>query len=131
MLNTYFPPNVPRPGRCYDVGAAIGRAIERFPGPERVGIVASGGLSHFVVDEELDRTVLQAFRDHDDATLRAVRPAALRSGNSEILNWIMTAGAVPHLDVAWTDYVPVRRTPAGTGIGLAFMTWSPDGRAQK
>jgi len=128
LLNTYFPPNVPRPSRCYDIGEAIARAIRRYPGQERVGIIASGGLTHFAVDEDLDRTVLRAFAEHDAITLRAVNPLGLRSGNSEILNWIMTAGAVSRLRVDQNDYIPVRRTPAGTGIGLAFITWLPASR---
>jgi hypothetical protein len=125
MLNTYFPPNVPRPGRCLDVGAAIARAIAAHPGTERVGVVASGGLTHFVVDDEYDQMVLRALAERDDDVLRSLDPLALRSGNSEILNWIMTAGAMPGLQVDQLDYIPVRRTPAGTGIGLAFMTWLP------
>jgi hypothetical protein len=128
LLNTYFPPNVPRPARCYDIGVAIGQAIAAHPGNERVGVIASGGLTHFVVDEELDRRVLGALADHDADTLRAVDHLALRSGNSEILNWIMTAGAVTHLRIDQNDYVPVRRTPAGTGIGLGFITWTPAAR---
>jgi hypothetical protein len=30
---------------------------------------------------------------------------------------------VSHLRHHFTDYLPVYRTPAGTGIGLAFMSW--------
>ena len=57
-LNTYFPPNQPRPRRCYDLGQAIRKAVQSAKGGARVGILASGGLSHFTVDEELDRRVL-------------------------------------------------------------------------
>jgi hypothetical protein len=128
MLNTYFPPNVPRPGRCLDIGAVIARAVEGHDGNERVGVLASGGLTHFVVDDDYDLEVIRALRERDDDVLRALEPDALRSGNSEILNWIMTVGAVPHLEVDQNDYIPVRRTPAGTGIGLAFMTWLPKGQ---
>ena len=34
--------------------------VTAFPADARVGIAASGGLSHFVVDEELDRAFLAA-----------------------------------------------------------------------
>ena len=54
-LNTYFAPNQPRPRRCYDLGKAIRAAVKSAQGNARVGILASGGLSHFTVDEELDR----------------------------------------------------------------------------
>ena len=34
------------------------------------------------------------------------------------------AGAVEHLDLDWFEYVPGYRTPAGTGTGLSFATWT-------
>ena len=58
MLNTYYPPNQPTPRRCYNLGRALRSAIESWPQDIRVGILASGGLSHFVVDEELDQQAL-------------------------------------------------------------------------
>ena len=69
---------------------------------------------------------IEALEKGDAETLRAVDHLALRSGNSEILNWIMTAGVVTHLTIDQNDYIPVRRTPAGTGIGLGFLTWVPE-----
>jgi hypothetical protein len=125
MLNTYFPPNVPRPSRCYDIGRALAAAIESFPADTRVAIIASGGLSHFHTDHELDERVLEAMRRRDAATLRSIPMAALRSGSSEILNWVLTAGALEHLSFSWSEYIPVYRTPAGTGVGLAFAAWKP------
>ncbi|MEX1147341.1 MAG: hypothetical protein WEB93_03065 [Sphingomonadales bacterium] len=122
LLNTYFPPNVPTSARCFDVGALLADVLEKLDGL-RIAVVASGGLSHFVTDEVLDRGVMNAMRTGDTAHLRAVPPEALRTGSSEILNWIMAAGALQRLPVAWNDYVPVFRTPAGTGIGMGFMVW--------
>lgn len=123
MLNTYFPPNVPRPARCYDIGALIKTAVEAMPADLRVGVVASGGLTHFVVDDELDRSVIGGLASKDEALLRSIPHQALTSGNSEILNWIMTGAAVSHLSLVEDTYIPVRRTEAGTGIGLAFLIW--------
>jgi hypothetical protein len=34
------------------------------------------------------------------------------------------AGALEHLDMNWFEYVPGYRTPAGTGTGLSFATWT-------
>jgi hypothetical protein len=124
MLNTYFPPNQPTAGRCFDLGRALRRAIESLPGDRRVGIVASGGLSHFVVDHDLDRGVLEAMRTHDGDHLRNLTQAQLKSGTSEIRNWITVAGASEHLDHQWTEYIPAVRTLGGTGIGLAFGMWT-------
>lgn len=123
MLNTYYPPNVPTSARCYDIGAALRRTLDAMPDDTRVAVVASGGLSHFVVDAALDRRVLQALAEHDVDFLRSVPPQALQSGSSEILNWILVAGAVAPLPMAWCEYQPLYRTPAGTGVGVAFCAW--------
>jgi hypothetical protein len=123
MLNTYYPPNVPTPSRCYDIGALIAAAIEAAPESQRVAIIASGGMTHFMTDEAFDRRVLQALIEHDSHALRTLPVHALRSGTSEILNWVMVAGAMQKLNVTYSDYIPIRRTPAGTGIGLGFVCW--------
>jgi aromatic ring-opening dioxygenase catalytic subunit (LigB family) len=123
MLNTYYPPNQPTPRRCYALGQALRRAVESWPGEERVAVIASGGLSHFVIDEALDQQILQAMQRHDAAALGAVPRQLLNSGNSEIRNWIATAGAVAHLDMHLIDYVPCYRSPAGTGCAMGFAYW--------
>src|SRR6202012_731642 len=50
-INTYYPPNQPTPRRCYRLGQALRAAVENYPGDARIGIIGSGGLSPFVVDE--------------------------------------------------------------------------------
>lgn len=123
FLNTYYPPNQPTPGRCYKLGQAIREAVESFPGDARVGVLASGGLSHFTVDEDLDGTIMQALRNKDVEALAAVPREQLNSGNSEIRNWICMAGAAEHLRLGSMEYIPAYRTPAGTGTGLCFAHW--------
>ena len=123
LLNTYFPPNVPSAARCFDIGRHLRSSIEQSPLDLRVAIIASGGLSHFVVDEELDGQVMDGMRSNDAAMLRSIPRAALRSGSSEILNWVLAAGAIHGMSVAWDEYLPLRRTPAGTGIGASFMSF--------
>ncbi len=124
ILNTYFPPNQPTPRRCYALGRAIREAVASWPEDARVGILASGGLSHFLVDEELDRLVLDGCKSGNGAALTAIPPAKLSSGSSEIRNWIATAGAAEHLTTQWQEYVPCYRSAAGTGCGMAFAVWS-------
>jgi 3-O-methylgallate 3,4-dioxygenase len=123
-INTYYPPNQPTPRRCYRLGQAIRAAVEAFPGDLRVGIIGSGGLSHFVVDEELDRGFIDMLRRKDAAAIEALPRDKLNSGSSEIRNWICVAGAVEHLSLEWSLYEPGYRTPAGTGTGLGFAFWS-------
>lgn len=124
VVNTYYPPNQPRPARCYALGRALREAIETFSPKKRVGVIASGGLSHFTVDEALDEAVLSGCRDADGAALSAIPAAKLNSGSSEIRNWIVVAGAAEGLRTKWQEYVPLYRTPAGTGCGMAFAEWA-------
>jgi 3-O-methylgallate 3,4-dioxygenase len=123
FLNTYFPPNQPSPRRCYRLGEAVRRAVGSFPGEARVGVMASGGLSHFLVDEDLDRAILKALADKDAAFMQGLPRNKLHAGSSEILNWVALAGAAEGIDLNWFEYVPGYRTPAGTGTGMSFATW--------
>ena len=123
FVNTYYPPNVPSAARCHEFGRALRRAVESWPAPAKVAIIASGGLSHFVVDEELDHRVLDGIAGRDAGTLGSFSRDQLRSGTSEILNWIVAAGALESLAPTVLDYVPGYRTPAGTGAGMAFARW--------
>ena len=123
LVNTYFPPNQPTAGRCYAFGKALRRAVDSWPGDARVAVVASGGLSHFVIDEELDHRVLDAFRSGSAEHISAIGQGELVSGTSEIRNWVVVAGATEHLDLDVVDYVPTYRSAAGTGCGMAFARW--------
>jgi hypothetical protein len=123
FINTYYPPNVPAAQRCYALGDVVRRAIESWESEARVVVIASGGLSHFVVDEELDRRVLTGIERDDAGALGSLTRRQLRSGTSEILNWIAAAGALSGLRAEVIDYVPGYRTPAGTGAGMAFVSW--------
>ena len=124
FLNTYYPPNQPSPARCFELGRAVREAVERFPGDLRVGVMASGGLSHFLVNEALDRQVIDALRDRNGAFLTSIAPALLQSGSSEIRNWICASAAAQHLDLDWVAYVPGYRSRALTGVGLCFAHWT-------
>jgi hypothetical protein len=57
LLNIHYPPNA---RRCYDVGRTLASVINRSRRDFGIAVAASGGLSHFVVDETLDRKVLDA-----------------------------------------------------------------------
>ena len=123
MVNTYYPPNQPTPKRCYDLGRALRSAVEAWPQKARVVVMASGGLSHFVVDEELDQMAIEGIKAKSSAQLSGLPRERLNSGNSEIRNWIVVTGATEHLDLQWLDYVPCYRSPAGTGCAMAFAEW--------
>jgi 3-O-methylgallate 3,4-dioxygenase len=122
-INTCYPPNQITPGRAYALGQAVRRAIEAWDSDKRVAVVGTGGLSHFVVDEELDRMALELMRTRNAEGIASLPRERLNSATSETRNWIAASGALEHLDMELVDYVPARRTPAGTGGGWAFARW--------
>jgi len=123
ILNTFDPPNQPTPRRCVALGQALRELVAAWPEDLRVGVIASGGLSHFVVDEELDQKVITAIRNKDSAALAALDPRQLQAGSSEIRNWLVVGEMASELDMEWIEYVPGYRSPALTGTGLAFAAW--------
>lgn len=123
LLNTFDPPNQPTPRRCVQLGQALRELVALWPEDLRVGVIASGGLSHFVVDEALDQRVLQALRRDDLADLAAISPQQLQAGSSEIRNWMVVAAMATGLGVDWAEYIPAYRSEALTGTGLAFVAW--------
>lgn len=125
FVNTFYPPNQPRARRCFEFGLALGRAIAAWPEDRTVMVVASGGLSHFVVDEDFDRMVLGAIGQADAAKLAAIPEEIFQSGTSEIKNGIVTAGIMAEagLEMSVVDYVPCYRSEAGTGSGMGFTIW--------
>jgi hypothetical protein len=126
LANTYYPPNQPTPKRCYEFGKSLGRAIRSWDQDLRVAVCASGGMSHFVLDEEFDHRMINALRDRDEKTLFAEPNIHFRSGTSEVKNWIIMAGALAggtDFEMDLLDYVPCYRSEAGTGSGMAFAVW--------
>lgn len=129
MINTFFPPNQPTPKRCYELGRALRKAIESSQKNRRVAIMASGGLSHVVIDEELDRKLVDLIARKEVEQLCGLPWKRLypkgSPGTSEVLNWISLAGAMEPLTMSLVDYIPCYRSPAGTGCGMAFAYWLP------
>ena len=122
-INAYYPPNQVSPLRAFQMGEAIRKAIAGWPEDIRVAVVATGGLSHFVVDEELDRAFLEVLRRGGSEGHAELPRERLQSGNSELRCWSMLAGAVDGMTFDLINYVPCYRTPGGTGCGIAFATW--------
>jgi aromatic ring-opening dioxygenase catalytic subunit (LigB family) len=133
VVNAFAPP-MPSPRRCFDVGAFVGRCVERFPDSSRVAIVGTGGLSHWVgppqmgrINEEFDRWFLDCLveRRIDEATGRYARyedlEAVAGNGGHEIRDWLAVAGAMTErLRPQVLAYEPLKPWMTGTGI----MAWS-------
>jgi OH-DDVA oxygenase len=125
ILNVHYPHNRPTVDRCIRLGTVLRAAIARWDRSARVAVIASGGLSHYVIDEELDRQVLHAMSSRDEDGLRKIPEDRFQVGTAEIKNWIpviaaMNACGLRHRLV---DYVPCYRSEAGTGNAMAFALW--------
>ena len=72
---------MPKNRRCLDLGHALHHAIKSFDGFGRVAVMASGGLTHFVIDEDLDRKILAAMKSGDEAALEAIPESLFKVGH--------------------------------------------------
>jgi hypothetical protein len=98
-------PPSPSPARCMQVGAAIARAMQESPW--KVALVASSSWSHaFLTDKNwqlypdvpADRRLYEALRSGDYDTWRGTSLASfVESGQQEMLNWAVLAGAMEAL----------------------------------
>lgn len=123
MVNTYYPPNQPMPKRCYNFGQAVRKAIESWNSDKRVALMASGGLSHVVIDEEIDAMTIDGLKNKKPEVLFRLPREKLRGGTSEILNWVALAGAMEDRELKYLEYVTTYRSPAATGCGMGFAYW--------
>lgn len=121
MVNTYYPP-APSAKRCVDFGRALASAVCSFSDPRRVVIVASGGLSHTKIDEELDRRFIRALEKNNLPFLQEMGSSALVEGTSEIRNWIVAAAAADR-PATVVEYMPLYRTATGVGCAMGFAAW--------
>jgi hypothetical protein len=121
MVNTYYPP-APSAHRCAQFGIALAKLIGRSPSADRVVVIASGGLSHTKIDEQLDERFIRALQHNDTAGMSAIPASVLVEGTSEIRNWIVTAAAA-NCSGTMVDYFPLYRTRTGVGCAMGFAYW--------
>ena len=125
ILNVHFPHNTPKLHRCLELGRGLYRAIKSFNGYTRVALMASGGLTHFVIDEDFDRQVLSAMKNADEDALAKLPESYFKVGTAEIKNWypVISAMNAAGLKYHQVDYVPCYRSEAGTGNAMCFAYW--------
>lgn len=102
IINTLFPP-LPTLARCRQLGALIGEALRKTGQDGRVGILATGGISHAVGEPGMDRNDPQFDAQFVDALVAgnldkacAYSDSALDArgnGTHEIRSWIAAAAA--------------------------------------
>jgi hypothetical protein len=98
-------PPSPSPKRCMEAGAAVARAMSESPW--RTALIASSSWSHaFLTDKnhqlypdiEADRQLYKALKRGDYEAWRGTPLKAIEtSGQQEMLNWFMLAGAMEEL----------------------------------
>ena len=99
-------PPLPTPRRCHQVGAFVGDFIRARPSGERVALVATGGISHWVgtpetgrINPEFDLRVLDHVARGDIEPLTRLTWEEIEreggNGGQEIRNWIALLGAGP------------------------------------
>jgi hypothetical protein len=108
-------PPGPTPARCFDLGAATGRALAASPW--RVALIASSSWSHAFLtgknhylypDLESDRSRFEELRDGRLSLWRNLSTAQVEdAGQQELLNWVCLAGAMDALGRKpdWVDLV--------------------------
>jgi hypothetical protein len=122
-INTCYPPNWISPRRAYALGHAVREAIDSWDSGLNVAVATSGGLSHFVVDEDLDRIALKGLNEASAEILTTLPRHRLQSATTEILNWVATQGAMGDKAMEVITYEPGYRSLAGTGCGCAVGHW--------
>lgn len=129
IVNGVNPP-WPTARRCYDFGRMIRAAVEAQSVAERVVVLGTGGLSHWVgmpeagqVNEDFDRDFLARLESGDPARLTSYTQDeidAAGNGAHEIRTWLVAAGAagVPFETLV---YEPVPAWLTGTAVAAARL----------
>lgn len=133
MVNCVQPP-LPTMKRALQWGQLLSRAISRYPQPQRIAILATGGLSHDIstprmgmVNDEFDRRFLGLLaQDDHEALIDYVTNHVDEAGNGaeEVRTWLVAHGAAngPFRQIY---YKPMPAWYTGIGLGQ----WQPGGTA--
>lgn len=132
FVNVYLPP-LPTTRRCLQVGEALRKVIDSRP--EKVAILASGGLSHypgtwkyFFPEYEFDHWVIQELEEGRPESLLDLTGEQLDEvGNTELLPWVIMFGATGKQRGELLSYQPTSHH------GHGVMRFIPDrgGRGQE
>lgn len=129
VFNDIEPP-FPSIRRCYAWGAMLAQAVASFPGSLRVGLLATGGLSHSIgepdmgrIDEAFDRDCIRRFENGEPRALIDFlneRLPGAGNGASEIRNWVAAHGAAGGRGFELIRYDPI----PDVYVGCGFASWN-------
>lgn len=130
IVNAVEPP-YPSPRRCWDLGLALGEWLRRQTIADRVAVIGTGGLSHWVgvartgeIDVEFDRRVLERFAGGDARDLADITQAELDAagnGANELRAWLTVAAAVGGVPFETLAYEPVPEWSTGIAVIQAAL----------
>ena len=116
---------MPSARRCHAVGEWLAAAVADWDAEKRVGIIATGGLSHSVgtptqgeIDAAFDEWFLDRLAAGEDERLAALSDARIdRAGSStaEVRAWILLAGAFAGRSAERVFYAPIAGFDTGCG----------------
>lgn len=113
--------------RCVALGEMIADAVAAYSGDERVAIIGTGGLSHWVgapemgkVNEAFDQQLLDMIRRRDiDAMCDIKDDYVLKeagNGALEYRNWLVAIGATKQYEMDLICYEPIHAWVTGTAM---------------
>jgi len=121
--------------RCHALGVALGEIIESQDVAERVAVLGTGGLSHWVglarageIDEAFDRRVIEALEKGEPEGLLNLSDAEIEAagnGAHEIRSWLVAAAAAGHVPFTQLAYEPVPAWLTGTCVMQACTSDGP------
>jgi protocatechuate 4,5-dioxygenase beta chain len=123
-INTVQAP-LPSARRCYRLGQAVGRAVQSWPGDEKVVMIGTGGLSHQLdgeragfINKPFDLEFMRSLIENPTwATQYSTHELIEKAGTQgiELLMWLATRGALPaHVTQLHTNYhIPISNTATG------------------
>jgi len=127
LVNSIEPP-MPSLARCYAWGRLLRQTIESFHGGERIGVLATGGLSHSIgektmgaIHEDFDRETIRLLSGPEKSLIQYLERELPSRGNGseEVRNWLVAHGAAGGRGFELVDYLPV---PAVI-VGCGFAAW--------
>jgi protocatechuate 4,5-dioxygenase beta chain len=113
--------------RCHQLGQQLRAAVEAWQGSERVAILGTGGISHWVgmkemgrVNVEWDKMIMAAVERGDAEAIIALSDEEIirESGNGglEIKNWLVALGFIDRFRGEVIEYQAVNEWVTGCGF---------------
>lgn len=116
---------IPTSERLYALGGAIRRAVEAWPGDERILVIATGGMSHQIsgarfgiANEALDQFFLDRLAEHTDELMAIPQAEYMRLGGTEAAELSIWFSMRAALSAKVKQVYSFRTFPKITGCGV-------------